>query len=155
MQPLCVTLDHVHVTVRDRSAAAGWYTAVLGLRPDGRLAEWASDRTQPLFLGSAHSRSCLALFERRPGDPPRSGDHTVGLRVTGEEFLAFLARLDGLQLTHRDGGPLTRASAVDHGAAWSLHMVDPDGNRIELTTYQHDLVTAHLAENATPAPQER
>ncbi len=145
MRGLCVILDHVHVAVADRQAAADWYNRVLGLNHDARLAVWASDRTQPLFIGSRHSRSCLALFERRSDEPPRSGDHTIGLRGTGAEFLSFGARLGDLDLTHRDGGPLTRASAVDHGAAWSLHFLDPDRNRIELTTYDRDEVGAVLA----------
>ncbi len=149
MRQLCVTLDHVHVAVRDREASADWYGKVLGLERDARVAAWAIDRTQPLFVGSASSRGCLALFERQSGEPPRSGDHTIGLRVTGDAFLAFLARLDTLRLTHRDGGPLTRESAVDHGAAWSLHLLDPDGNRIELTTYDRDQVTAALTRPAS------
>ena len=64
--------------------------------------------------------------------------------MSGAEFLAFVDRLDALSLVHRDGGRLTRASAVDHGAAWSLHFLDPDDNRIELTTYDRDEVTAGL-----------
>ena len=34
---LAVTLDHVHVAVLDREAAADWYARVLGLRRDARL----------------------------------------------------------------------------------------------------------------------
>lgn len=143
---MIVALDHVHVHVADREAAAAWYARVLGLQRDGRLARWADDRTQPLFVGSPHSRSCLALFEHTTGTPPRSGDHTVGFRVDGAAFLAFLERLDELALVGRDTPRLTRADAVDHGAAWSLHFVDPDGNHIELTSYDHERIGEALAQ---------
>ena len=139
-----IALDHVHVAVADREAAADWYQRVLGLRRDARLSVWASDPTQPLFIGSDRSRSCIALFQRRPDDPPRAGDHTVGLRVSGADFVAFAARLEALDLIHRDGGPLTRASAVDYGAAWSFHFLDLDGNRIELTSYDREMIGAAL-----------
>jgi len=33
-------IDHVHIYVRDRAAAARWYGAVLGLRRDRRFAAW-------------------------------------------------------------------------------------------------------------------
>jgi len=141
---MSIILDHVHVHVANREAAADWYERVLGLERDGRLACWADDRTQPLFIGSTGSRSCIALFERSPEAPPRSGDHTIGLRVTGADFLAFADRLETLNLTGLAGAPLVRTDAVDHGAAWSLHFLDSDGNRIELTSYDHDEVAAGL-----------
>lgn len=140
-----LALDHVHVAVADREASAEWYGRVLGLVRDARLPHWATAPDQPLFIGSATSHSCLALFRRRPSDPPRSGDHTIGLRVTAKDFLTFVARLETLALTGRDGGPLTAASAIDHGAAFSLHFLDPDGNHVELTTYDRDAVAAALA----------
>ncbi|WP_342364059.1 VOC family protein [Terrarubrum flagellatum] len=144
MPMVSLDLDHVHITVSDREASADWYERVLGLRRDARVPHWASDPTQPLFIGSGRSRSCIALFQRRPDDPPRAGDHTVGFAVSGADFLAFAARLDALSLTHRDGEPLTRANTVDHGAAWSFHFLDPDGNRIELTSYDHEMIAAAL-----------
>ena len=134
-------LDHVHVSVSDREAAADWYGRVLGLMRDGRLSRWAEDPTQPLFIGSAVSRSCLALFQLGTNDASGAGDRTVGFRATGEAFLDFLDRLGNLGLRRTDGDPLTAADVVDHGAAWSVYFLDLDANRIEVTTYDYDLVT--------------
>ncbi len=126
-------LDHVHVRVHDRAAAAVWYHRVLGLVPAPEHRAWAEDPRGPLFLATPAGAHCLALFA---GEPELVGDHTVAFRTDAGGFAAFLDRLGELTLTEGRGGPLTRDSVVDHGGAWSLYFRDPDGNRIELTTYQ-------------------
>ncbi|MEM9011445.1 MAG: VOC family protein [Pseudomonadota bacterium] len=123
-------LDHVHVWVRDRAAAAAWYARVLHLRPAETFAAWADGG--PLFLQTPAGDPALALFE---GESARGADHTVAFRVSAEDFRAFVAALPTLDLRDRTGAAVTAGSIVDHGLAVSLYFTDPEGNRLELTCY--------------------
>ena len=135
-------IDHVHVEVRDRDDAAEWYARVLGLRRDPKLAVWSDDPMGPLVLCTPRGVPTLSLFAREWRPPSR--DATVAFRVGGQEFLAFLERLDQLSLTHLKGHTLTRLDVVDHDLSWSIYFVDPDGNRIEVTTYDYNQVGMSL-----------
>lgn len=131
-------IDHVHMEVTDRDAAARWYARVLGLERDARFAPWAEDPMGPLILSAPGGGPALSLFARAARPPSR--DATVAFRMAGGAFGAFLDRLPALGLSDRGGGPLARGDVVDHGLSWSLYFVDPDGNRIELTTYDREEV---------------
>lgn len=137
-----VRIDHVHLEVADRDAAADWYERVLGLVRHPALAAWAEDPMGPLVLAGGDGFPTLSLFARTP--TPVSRDTTVAFRVSGDDFLAFREQLDGSGLKDGSGHPLTQDDLVDHGLSWSLYFVDPDGNRIELTTYDRDRVAAAL-----------
>ncbi len=141
-------LDHVHVRVADREAAARWFGRVLGLRPAAAFADWAREAGGPLFLETAGGRPCLALFA---GTPATEGDHTIAFRTDVEGFLGFLGRLGDEALGDREGGRVTATDVVDHDRAWSIYFCDPDGNRFELTTYDHAAVAAWLGEVAGDA----
>ena len=135
-------IDHVHVEVSDRQEAAEWYRHVLGLRPAEELAVWADDPMGPLILATPDGLPVLSLFARDA--KPASRDTTIAFRVSGADFLAFLNRLDELGLTRSDAGRLARADVVDHDLSWSIYFLDPWGNRFELTSYDHDLVSSGL-----------
>ena len=131
-------IDHVHIYVRDRAAAARWYVTVLGLRRDRRFAAWAREVGGPLTLTAADGASHVALFE----DDRRAGHcSTVALRTDGEGFVAFSKRASRLPLydKRRRAAP---PRLQDHVQSLSLYFSDPDGNPIELTTY--DVVAARL-----------
>ncbi|MCU0769016.1 MAG: VOC family protein [Burkholderiaceae bacterium] len=133
-------LDHVHVHVRDRAAAARWYGAVLGLRRDRRFAAWAREVGGPLTLTAADGLTHVALFE----DERRAGHgHTVALRTDCEGFVAFFRRAPRLALydRRRKPGP---PRLQDHEQSLSLYFSDPDGNPLELTTYDAALARARL-----------
>ena len=134
-------LDHVHVRVRDREAAARWFARVLGLCPAADFADWAREAGGPLFLESEGGQPCLALFA---GAPVTEGDHTVAFRTDAEGFLGFLRGLASNDLLDREGSRVTAADVVDHDRAWSVYFCDPDGNRFELTTYEYAAVAARL-----------
>ncbi|MEJ6394001.1 VOC family protein [Gymnodinialimonas sp. 2305UL16-5] len=129
-------IDHVHIEVADRDRAADWYRRVLGLRRDPDLAVWADDPMGPLILQAGDGQPALSLFAR--GCAPPSRDTTIAFRMDGAAFAGFLARLPDLQLSKTDGPPVTPADVVDHGPSHSIYFADPDGNRLEVTTYDLD-----------------
>jgi catechol 2,3-dioxygenase-like lactoylglutathione lyase family enzyme len=131
------TLDHVELFVPDRAQAAHWYGRVLGCRPVAGSEEWASHPEGPLMLSPDGGRTKLALFAGEPqGGRPTAGFHRVAFRLSGAEWLAFVARLPQLDL--REGPRPVRV--VDHSSAWSAYFTDPFGHHLEVTTYEADLV---------------
>lgn len=135
-------IDHVHVEVEDRDVAAEWFHKVLGLSPAKDLAAWAEHPMGPLILATPDGLPVLSLFARDA--KPASRDATIAFRVSGVDFMAFLGRLDALDLLQADGRRLTRAAVADHDVAWSIYFVDPWGNRFEITTYDYSALSLDL-----------
>ena len=130
--PALTGVDHVHVIVRDRTAAVGWYRRALGLMPVESLAGWAADGG-PLTLADAGGRVYIALFERTP---PVANPSVVALGTDAAAFVAWREHL---------AQALGEAPAVvDHALSLSLYFTDPDGNPYEITTYEHEVARAAL-----------
>ena len=125
MAPALLGIDHVHVYVRDRAAAADWYRTVLGLAPQESLASWA-DEGGPLTLHDRDDTVHLALFERQP----QANRAVVALRTSAEGFARWRRHLAAF------AGP--SVSVADHGLSMSLYFCDPDGNPYEITTYEYE-----------------
>jgi catechol-2,3-dioxygenase len=118
-------LDHVSLNVSDRARSIAWYRDVLGLeqRGEARRDDW------PVFMGEFGA--CVALFQAQVETPERQTEST-GLR-----HVAFMVDRDDLanaQTRLREHGVEFRFE--DHGNAHSIYFPDPDGNVIELTTYE-------------------
>jgi catechol 2,3-dioxygenase-like lactoylglutathione lyase family enzyme len=118
-------LDHVSLNVSDRQRSIAWYRDVLGLEQRGepRRDDW------PVFMGEFGA--CVALFQAQVESPERQPEST-GLR-----HLAFMVDRDELALARTrllEHGVEFRFE--DHGNACSVYFPDPDGNVIELTTYE-------------------
>ena len=118
-------LDHVSLNVSDRARSIAWYRDVLGLeqRGEARRDDW------PVFMGEFGT--CVALFQAQVETPERQTEST-GLR-----HVAFMVDRDDLanaQTRLREHGVEFRFE--DHGNAHSIYFPDPDGNVIELTTYE-------------------
>ena len=133
-------LDHAHVLVTDRDASVAWYGRVLGLRPDPRFESWAKQAGGPLVLCTDGGATVLSLFTRATVEPAQDG--TLAFGMTGERFVAFLERLPDLRPRHHSGRTLSRANLIDHRLSYSIYTLDPDGNRVEVTTYDRDVVAA-------------
>ena len=117
-------LDHVSLNVSDRPRSIAWYRDVLGLeqRGEARRDDW------PVFMGEFGA--CVALFQAQVETAERAPEST-GLR-----HVAFTVGRDDLasaQTRLREHGVEFRFE--DHGNAHSVYFPDPDGNVIELTTY--------------------
>jgi catechol 2,3-dioxygenase-like lactoylglutathione lyase family enzyme len=119
-------LDHVALSVSDLERSAAFYADVLGL--ERAHPEWE----EPVFMVAAGTG--LALFSQ--GSHPPSGDPRakpparmlhVAFRVDRAGFEAARAELSerGIEV-----------SFSDHGAAHSIYFDDPDGHKLELTTYE-------------------
>jgi catechol 2,3-dioxygenase-like lactoylglutathione lyase family enzyme len=116
--------DHVHVFVRDRSAATAWYRDTLGFTVVPEFEGWAPG-DGPLTLRDAGDRIHLALFER-PSQPNRA---TIALRADAAGLAAWHAHLS----LHLGQPPVVE----DHGLSMSIYFSDPDGNPFEIATYEH------------------
>ena len=134
-------LDHVHIYVADVDEAADWYGRVLGLKvmPVSKFDKGSR------YMATPRGQYCATFFK---GEPPSDGDHTSAFRVPGTVFLDFGEKLEALQLPNRRGGALHRDDAEDHGLAWSYYFADPDGNHLEITTYDHQKVRDVLGQGA-------
>lgn len=121
-------LDHVALTVRDQKRSLAWYQQVLGME---QRYEEANGPDDPIFLCAGNA--CLALFPAQTSDPLPVLDHqTIAMRHFA--FRLDRANFDRAQIELRERQILFRF--VDHRIAHSLYFSDPDGHRVELTTYE-------------------
>jgi catechol 2,3-dioxygenase len=147
-QGFSFTLDHVELFVPDRAQVAEWYGRVLGCRPVPGTEQWAAHPQGPLMLSPDGGRTKLALFAGEPqGRRPTAGFHRVAFRLSGAEWLRFVARLTELGLA--EGSDAARV--VDHTAAWSVYFTDPFGHHLEVTTYEADVVRQARGARAAPS----
>jgi catechol 2,3-dioxygenase-like lactoylglutathione lyase family enzyme len=124
-------LDHIAIVVRDLKASTEWYERVLGL--ERKFADVWGD--VPVMLAArGEGRSGVALFpisveKPQPLPARRSSlavDH-VAFRVDRENFERARGRLRELGISFE---------FEDHTVSHSIYFDDPDGNRLEITTYE-------------------
>jgi len=144
--PSIVTgVDHVELFVSDWDDAREWYERVLGYTADEPFERWWRTNEGPLVLSAGDSATKLALFEREGATRGASvSPHRIAFRTDADGFFAFRDRLETLELTDRDGDPVTPDDVVDHALSYSIYFTDLDGNRLELTTNQHGAVSRRL-----------
>ena len=132
--PALTGIDHIHVYVPDREAAADWFARTLGFRVSEALRAWATPGG-PLTIEDRDGRVHLALFARAdftPSSAPAFGS-------SADSFLQWKTRLEAAGILQR---------CTDHHLAWSLYFADPYGNSYEITTYEHEAVRRVLGADA-------
>jgi catechol 2,3-dioxygenase len=118
-------LDHVSLNVAERGRSIAWYRDVLGLP----LINKAEADDWPTFMGAFGA--CIGLFQAQSGSPARE------LESEGLRHIAFMVSGEGLGLAQTHLTELgVEFRFEDHGNAHSVYVRDPDGNVIELTTYE-------------------
>ena len=120
-------IDHVAITVSDLGRSLAWYRDVLGL--ERRFEEEWGDVPTMMCAGE----TCVALF---PSDVPEPQPVDVRTTVSMRHFAFRVDRenFHAAQAQFRDRG--IEFESADHGIAQSVYVSDPDGHRIEITTYE-------------------
>ena len=118
-------IDHVAIAVRDVGRSVQWYCDVLGM--ERRHREWG---TMPAMVCAGET--CVALFPVEGGPSPPPGRDAIAMR-----HIAFCVDRGGFgraQEELRDRG--IAFEFMDHETAHSIYFSDPDGHRLEITTYE-------------------
>src|SRR5438094_4845916 len=120
-------LDHVALSARDVARAAKWYGEILGFK---RLHEdkWNGI---PVFVGNGDA--AIALFPAAEEVGSACADRAA------VRTLHFAFRTDRENFLRAQDGLKERAISFefqDHEISHSIYFRDPDGHKIEITTYE-------------------
>lgn len=119
--------DHYVLRCANIEATLAWYVDVLGLEPV-RVEEW---RAGEVFFPSVRicAESIIDLVPRNGEFTERNIDHVC--------LVATAASIDAIDADRTTfsvvDGPDTRYGAQGNG--WSIYVLDPDDNVVELRTY--------------------
>lgn len=118
-------LDHVGLIVQDMERAIQWYQEVLGM--ERRYQDVWTGKRDPVVMAVDNVQVALFL-PRNPGDiRPHGIDEHFALRVDRVNFEQARRELEGRGI---------RVQMWDHKICHSLYFFDPDGNQIEITTFE-------------------
>ena len=132
-------IDHIEMFVSDREKAAKWYDEIFGLKPIKELEIWS--KIGPLFVGNKDRSVTLAIMN---GKKENDGSiNRIAFRTSGEKFIDFLNRVDEMGLFFQNE-KVTKEQVVDHDLSFSIYFDDPDGNKLELTSYDHDYLQSKI-----------
>ena len=131
MLPRLNGIDHIHLDVTNREAAADWYQRVLGFKIVESLTFWAENPKGPLTIEDESGTIHLALFAQEDLIPSTA----IAFGTDGRGFLEWKKYLEKQDILDR---------CTDHTAAWSLYFKDLDGNLNEITTYEYNIVAEQL-----------
>lgn len=117
-------LDHVAIAAADVPRSMAWYRDVLGLKRCHEEA-WGD---MPVMMCTGDSG--IAIFPLGDDQPAT----TKGPRVLHIAFRATRANFEQAQRDLKGRG--IEFEWADHDIAHSIYFRDPDGYRIEITTYE-------------------
>jgi catechol 2,3-dioxygenase-like lactoylglutathione lyase family enzyme len=120
-------LDHVALSARDVARSAQWYAEVLGFK---RLHEdkWNGI---PVFVGNGDA--AIALFPAAEEVGSASADRAA---VRMLHFAFRTDRKNFLRAQDELKKHAIRFDFQDHDISHSIYFHDPDGHKIEITTYE-------------------
>ena len=148
-------IDHVHLRVPDRAAAAEWYREHLGFEPVERYRFWAEGfEGGPLQLSADGGATTLALFQSTESHPMEPHLPGVAFQVDAETFLRFARSLPN-GIPGPDGAPLEAGDVVDFDLCFAYELADPWGNRFELNCEDYEAIRAGLVEEDGIEPQRK
>jgi catechol 2,3-dioxygenase-like lactoylglutathione lyase family enzyme len=117
-------LDHLVLDVADVERSLAWYTGLLGLEGD-RVEQWRAGEV-PFPSVRVHAGCIIDLFRS-----DRTGENMNHLcLVVDRADVDAVAGDDRFTVVD---GPGPRYGARGNG--WSIYVVDPDGNTVELRSY--------------------
>ena len=119
-------IDHVALSVRDVERSAQWYIDLLGFERQHDNV-WGN---YPVFVGK--NDAAMALFPIRKKED--SASTAAATRV-----LHFAFRTDRENFSRAQDELKKRAIAFefeDHDISHAIYFHDPDGHKIEITTYE-------------------
>ncbi len=126
-------IDHVAMSMRDVERAAQWYIDVLGF--ERRFSEmWDG---VPVFVGKG--RTAIALFPVS-GKESSARSERGGVRMLHLAFRANRKSFLAAQEELKQRG--IRFEFQDHEISHSIYFSDPDGHKLEITTYELDGVAS-------------
>jgi catechol 2,3-dioxygenase-like lactoylglutathione lyase family enzyme len=118
-------IDHVALSVQDVERSAKWYIDVLGFERQHQDV-WGGI---PTFI--AKGKTAIALF---PLDAPATSSGPAAIRML---HLAFRADRENFRTSQEE---LKRRGIQfgfeDHEISHSIYFRDPDGHKLEITTYE-------------------
>ena len=121
------SIDHVAITVSDVQRSVQWYTETLGLRHE---SPWDGE-PQLVCAGE----SCVALFSATgSGKRPSDDEKRSGLTMRHFAFRTDRMNFQQAQAEFHDRG--IEFEFEDHEVCHSIYIEDPDGHRVEITTYE-------------------
>ena len=118
-------IDHVAISVSDLDGSTRWYQDVLGLE---RKHADVWDEPRMLCVGE----TCVALFRAADRPKPPPGPDTLSMRHFA--FRTDRRGFESAQVALQQRG--IEYEFADHEICHSIYLRDPDGHRIEITTYE-------------------
>ena len=116
-------LDHVAIAAKDVARSLDWYRDVLGL--ERRHADVWGDMPVMMCAGN----TCIAIF-------PLTDDHSAATKGPRLLHVAFRTNRETFEQAQKDLKALGIVFEFqDHEIAHSIYFRDPDGYKLEITTY--------------------
>lgn len=118
------SIDHIHVYVSSRTAAADWYRKNLGFSIVEKFAFWATNEGGPLTIADGTNKIHFALFRSEKPKPV-----SLALGANRDEYAAWKVHLASVDISFLER---------DHGLSHSIYFSDLSDNQLEITTYEVD-----------------
>ncbi len=118
-------IDHVALLVHDMERAVQWYREVLGM--ERRYHDVWTGARDPVVMATGTVQVALFLPAHPQHIHPHDLNEHFAVRVDRANFEQARRELEGRGIPFK---------VWDHKICLSLYFFDPDGNQIEVTTYE-------------------